>query len=85
MCNSNESYQGVIGQFYLCAGVPEGGKDGCIYDSGGPLMCAQGDSAPWYLVGMMIWGDGCAKKNKYGVYVNVARQLDFIKKNVKGS
>ena len=83
VCNSNESYRGIIGQFYLCAGVPEGGKDGCIYDSGGPLMCAHSDTAPWYLVGMMIWGDGCAKKNKYGVYANVARQQDFIKKNVK--
>ncbi|CAB3980174.1 transmembrane protease serine 9-like [Paramuricea clavata] len=83
VCNSNKSYGGIIPQRYLCAGVPEGGKDGCFYDSGGPLMCAHSDTDPWYLVGMMIWGSGCAQKNKYGVYANVAKQMAMIKDKVK--
>ena len=84
MCNSKESYGGIIGQFFLCAGVREGGKDGCFYDSGGPLMCENRNTNTWYLVGMMIWGDGCAQKNKYGVYANIAKLVATIKKKVKG-
>ena len=85
MCNSKKSYDGIIHQRYLCAGVPEGGKDGCTYDSGGPLMCARSDDDPWYLVGMMVWGDGCARKDKYGVYTNVTQVMTMIRNTVKGN
>ena len=85
MCNSNESYQGKIHQRYFCAGFAEGGKDGCAHDSGSPLMCNHGNSDPWYLVGMMIWGEGCARKNKYGVYANISQFLETIKQTVKGN
>ncbi|XP_028394294.1 coagulation factor IX-like [Dendronephthya gigantea] len=83
VCNSNKSYGGKIPERYLCAGVPEGGKDGCRYDSGGPLMCAHSDTDPWYLVGMMAWGAGCAEKYKYGVYTNVAQVMTMVRNTVK--
>lgn len=84
VCNSNKSYGGRIRKGYFCAGLAEGGKDGCRYDSGGPLMCSRDKSAPWYLVGIMTWGEGCAGKDKYGVYTNVTTHMDTIRARVKG-
>lgn len=82
VCNSNESYGGRINKRYFCAGVPEGGKDGCTYDSGGPLVCSNDPNA-WYLTGMVSWGDGCAKPKKYGVFLNITEMMTFIRSKVK--
>ncbi|XP_062559293.1 trypsin-3-like [Armigeres subalbatus] len=58
----------------LCAGYDEGMQDSCTGDSGGPLVC-QGK-----LVGVVSWGRKCASKNFYGVYANVAKARDWIKR-----
>lgn len=47
-------------------------------------MCANDETDQWYQVGVMIWGQGCALKNKYGVYASVASANDTIEKYVKG-
>lgn len=82
VCNSNESYGGRINRRYFCAGVREGGKDGCFKDSGGPLGCGNAENT-WYLAGMVSWGDGCAKPNKYGVFLNITEMIGFITASVK--
>lgn len=56
----------------MCAGYPEGGVDACHGDSGGPLVV--GD----ILVGIVSWGDGCAKPGKPGVYTRVATYSDHV-------
>ena len=50
----------------LCAGNRLGGKDICLGDSGGPLMCQRKDSCDWYAAGLVSWSHKCGKT--FGVY-----------------
>ena len=65
----------------VCAGVPEGGKDACQGDGGGPLMLKNSGNQ----VGIVSWGAGCAEKEHPGVYANVADKEihDFIESELK--
>ncbi|KAB0791011.1 hypothetical protein PPYR_02811 [Photinus pyralis] len=58
----------------VCFGYDEGGMDACRGDSGGPITIDD------ELVGIISWGDGCAKPNKPGVYTDITNPeiYDFI-------
>ena len=51
----------------LCAGRDSGGIDTCQGDSGGPLT--RGSS----LTGIVSWGNGCARRNLFGVYTRISQ------------
>ncbi|XP_068797236.1 transmembrane protease serine 11C-like [Struthio camelus] len=77
ICNRRQVYHGMITPGMLCAGYLEGQVDACQGDSGGPLVSANSRGI-WYLVGIVSWGDECAKPNKPGVYTRVTYYRDWI-------
>ncbi len=76
ICNRPESYNGEITDTMMCAGRQAGGLDSCQGDSGGPLTAnLQGHPV---LVGVVSWGEGCARRAKYGIYARVSAASDWI-------
>jgi len=69
-CNTN--YGGGITAQMLCAGFAAGGRDACQGDSGGPL------TANGQLIGVVSWGQGCARPNFPGVYARTSSFTTWI-------
>ena len=55
----------------ICAGLAQGGVDTCQGDSGGPMFRRDASNA-WLQVGIVSWGNGCARPNYPGVYTEVS-------------
>lgn len=64
-------YNGLVAAQEICAGYAAGGVDTCQGDSGGPMVRRDANNA-WIQVGVVSWGDGCARPNKPGVYTQVS-------------
>ena len=70
-----KAYSNFQKKIMLCAG--DSVYDSCIGDSGGPIITANGVQ-----VGIVSFGEGCAKEGKPGVYSRVSAALPWIKKTV---
>jgi secreted trypsin-like serine protease len=69
-CSSN--YGGdIIPAEEICAGYASGGIDTCQGDSGGPMFKRNAAGA-LVQIGIVSWGNGCARPNYPGVYTQVS-------------
>ncbi|MGZ3653429.1 MAG: serine protease [Bdellovibrionota bacterium] len=76
-----KAYPGQTTDTMICAGLQQGGKDSCQGDSGGPLL--MGSGADRKLVGVVSWGEGCARPDKFGVYGKVSAAAQWINDTAK--
>lgn len=75
--NTDVAYGGDIDGTMIAAGYATGGKDSCQGDSGGPLVVFDDRNEP-VQIGVVSWGTGCARPNKYGIYSNVSSGHKWI-------
>ncbi|MFD9074878.1 S1 family peptidase [Streptomyces lasiicapitis] len=74
------AYSNLVEKEELCAGkMDTGGVDTCQGDSGGPMF-RKDDSDKFVQVGIVSWGEGCARPSKPGVYTEVSNFAADIKK-----
>jgi len=73
-----QSYPDLIPAEEICAGYPQGGVDTCQGDSGGPMFRPDANGN-WVEVGIVSWGNGCARPNFPGVYTQVSTFANDIK------
>lgn len=67
----------AITENMFCAGYDTEQKDACQGDSGGPHVTRYKDT--YFVTGIVSWGEGCAKKGKYGVYTKLSRFLRWVR------
>ncbi|NXB83232.1 FA10 factor, partial [Vidua chalybeata] len=66
----------AITENMFCAGYDTEQKDACQGDSGGPHVTRYKDT--YFVTGIVSWGEGCARKGKYGVYTKLSRFLRWV-------
>ena len=76
VCNAPDSYNGAVLPSMFCAGKRPGGIDSCQGDSGGPSSALIGGRNT--LIGVVSWGEGCARRLKYGIYSRISTATDWI-------
>ncbi|CAL9687952.1 unnamed protein product [Knipowitschia caucasica] len=80
-CRKTDYYGDLITGNMFCAANSNWTDDACSGDSGGPLVC--NIAGRMFLFGVVSWGDGCAQRNKPGVYTKVSSYNRWIAKNTR--
>lgn len=76
-----ESTQLRISAHMFCAGYDKIAKDACQGDSGGPHVTRYRDT--YFITGIVSWGEGCARKGKYGIYTQVSKYIRWIRNGIQ--
>ncbi|XP_056157546.1 uncharacterized protein LOC130131795 [Lampris incognitus] len=76
-----ESSKFPISHRMFCAGYSDIEKDACQGDSGGPHVTRYRDT--YFLTGVVSWGEGCARRKKYGIYTQVSKYVGWIKDKMR--
>jgi len=78
-CRHDTHYRASeITENMFCAGFSEGKIDACQGDSGGPAVW-KGDGEQFFTqIGIVSWGQGCARGGYPGVYTRIGRYLEWI-------
>nr|XP_020020077.1 coagulation factor X-like [Castor canadensis] len=71
----------TITQNMFCAGYDAKMEDACQGDSGGPHVTHF--KGTYFVTGIVSWGEGCARKGKYGIYTKVSAFLKWINKSMR--
>ncbi|XP_041504342.1 kallikrein-1 [Microtus oregoni] len=75
-----EAHFDAVTDLMLCAGDLKDGKDTCVGDSGGPLICDD------MLQGVTSWGPTpCGKPEKPGIYTKLIDFVPWINKVIKNT
>jgi secreted trypsin-like serine protease len=75
----SDDHHGLIDDHMICAGSTQ--ADSCQGDSGGPMLGTD-QRNEFFLVGLVSWGEGCAKADKPGVYMRVSSYYGWINSNL---
>ncbi|XP_069858688.1 coagulation factor X-like isoform X2 [Dipodomys merriami] len=78
-CKLSSSFSITPNMF--CAGYDAKLEDACQGDSGGPHVTRFKDT--YFVTGIVSWGEGCARKGKYGVYTKVTAFLKWIDRSMR--
>ncbi|KFO35037.1 coagulation factor X [Fukomys damarensis] len=70
-----------ITQNMFCAGYDAKLEDTCQGDSGGPHVTLFKNT--YYVTGIVSWGEGCARKGKFGIYTKVTNFIKWIEKSMR--
>uniref|UniRef100_A0A3Q3WQK0 coagulation factor Xa n=1 Tax=Mola mola TaxID=94237 RepID=A0A3Q3WQK0_MOLML len=65
----------------FCAGYDQIQRDACQGDSGGPHVTRYRDT--YFVTGIVSWGEGCARRGKYGVYTQVSKYIPWIREGIE--
>jgi trypsin len=86
IANAPNAYDGdVYEDNMIAAGYRNGGQDACYGDSGGPLVTAHPETGKQTLIGVVSWGEECARPNKYGVYAKVSFFAYWIQNTINNN
>lgn len=75
----------IVKDVHICAGYRQGGRDACGGDSGGPLFVDDESTLLPRLIGVVSFGEGCAKREFPGVYARVSTRVDWIGRQIAGT
>jgi len=80
--NISQKIKLTISDDMMCAGLTEGGRDACQYDSGGPLVYYDHEEQRWLLIGVVSTGYGCARAGFPGIYTKVSEFIPWIEQTI---
>ncbi|XP_037792512.1 trypsin-1-like [Penaeus monodon] len=77
-CKTKKYNPSEITDNMMCAGYDAGKIDACQGDSGGPMLWESEGSSQIQLIGVVSWGQGCARAGYPGIYTRIQNYRNFI-------